>query len=138
MKILLKILAALVVIIIALIFILPAIYKSEIITLTKMELNKNVNATVDFDDIDLSLFSSFPDFNISIYGLNIVGKNEFENDTFWDELLHRLVERDLIKQEGGVENVMNMDIRERFEKEEPLEKMYDTEFEVNGLDNIRI
>ena len=64
--------------------------------------------------------------------------DEFENDTFWDELLHRLVERDLIKQEGGVENVMNMDIRERFEKEEPLEKMYATEFEVNGLDNIRI
>jgi len=64
--------------------------------------------------------------------------DEFENDTFWDELLHRLVERDLIKQEGGVENVMNMDIRERFEKEEPLEKRYATEFEVNGLDNIRI
>jgi len=64
--------------------------------------------------------------------------DEFENDTFWDELLHRLVERDLIMQEGGVENVMNMDIRERFEKEEPLEKMYATEFETNGLDNIRI
>jgi hypothetical protein len=64
--------------------------------------------------------------------------DEFENDTFWDELLHRLVERDLIKQEGGVKNVMNIDIRERFEKEEPLEKKYATEFEVNGLDNIRI
>ncbi|MFK5857477.1 MAG: AsmA-like C-terminal region-containing protein [Bacteroidota bacterium] len=81
MKILLKILAALIVIVIVLIFILPAIYKSEIISLTKNELNKNVNATIDFDNIDLSLFSSFPDFNISIYGLNIVGKNEFEKDT---------------------------------------------------------
>ncbi|RKX62809.1 MAG: hypothetical protein DRP37_00605 [Thermodesulfobacteriota bacterium] len=64
--------------------------------------------------------------------------DEFENATFWDELLHRLVERDLIKQEGGVKNVMNMNFRERLEKEEPLEKMYATEFEANGLDNIRI
>ncbi len=64
--------------------------------------------------------------------------DEFENATFWDELLRRLVERDLIKQEGGVKNVMNMNFRERLEKEEPLEKMYATEFEANGLDNIRI
>ena len=64
--------------------------------------------------------------------------DEFENETFWDELLHRLVERDLIRQEGGLENVLNMDIKERFEKEEPLEKMYATEFETNGLDNIKI
>jgi len=64
--------------------------------------------------------------------------DEFENETFWDELLHRLVERDLIRQEGGVENLMNMDIRERFEKEEPLERMYAAEFETNGLDNIKI
>ncbi|PXF58474.1 MAG: hypothetical protein C4B58_06330 [Deltaproteobacteria bacterium] len=64
--------------------------------------------------------------------------DEFENDTFWDELIHRLVERDLIKQEGGVKNIMNMNFRERLEKEEPLEKKYATEFEANGLENIRI
>ncbi len=62
---------------------------------------------------------------------------EFENDTFWDELIERLVERDLIRQEGE-EKVFNMTPQERFRKEEPLQEMYSTELEVNGLDNIRI
>lgn len=81
MKTLLKISAVLVIIFIALLFILPVVYKSEIIRLTKNELNKNVNATIDFEDIDLSLITSFPDFNLSVYGLNIVGTDEFHLDT---------------------------------------------------------
>lgn len=81
MKTLLKIIAVLVIILVALLFILPIIYKSEIISLTKNELNKNINATIDFKDIDLSLIKSFPDFNISIQEMNIVGKDNFKNDT---------------------------------------------------------
>ena len=81
MKTLLKILAVLVVIFIALLFILPIVYKSEIIRLTKNELNKNVNATIDFEDIDLSLITSFPDFNLAIYKLHIIGNDEFKLDT---------------------------------------------------------
>jgi len=84
MKILLKIFAILLVIIVTLLFILPMVYKSEIVSLTKNELNKNVNATTNFEDIDLSLFKSFPNFNISIFNFNIIGKNEFQNDTLID------------------------------------------------------
>ena len=64
--------------------------------------------------------------------------DDFENDLFWDELIHRLVERDLIKQEGGVENVMKLSMEERIKKEAPLEKKYSAEFEANGLDNLKI
>ncbi|NQU35096.1 MAG: hypothetical protein HQ521_17865 [Bacteroidetes bacterium] len=81
MKTLLKIVGVLVVIIIALLFILPLVFKSEIIRLTKKELNKNINATVNFEDIDLSLIKSFPDFNLSIEGLYIVGDDDFNQDT---------------------------------------------------------
>jgi len=81
MKTLLKILAVLIVIVIALLFILPIVYKSEIVRLTKNELNNNINAIVNFEDIDLSLISSFPNFNISIYGLSVVGKDVFAGDT---------------------------------------------------------
>jgi len=62
MKTLLKILAVIIIIFIGLLFILPIVYKSEIIRLTKIEINKSVNATIDFKDIDLSLITSFPDF----------------------------------------------------------------------------
>jgi hypothetical protein len=62
---------------------------------------------------------------------------EFENDTFWEELIERLVQRDLIRQEGK-EGIVNMSIEERFQKEEPLEEKYSTEFETYGLDRISI
>jgi len=76
-----KILAVIIIIFIGLLFILPIVYKSEIIRLTKIEINKSVNATIDFKDIDLSLITSFPDFNLSIYELDIVGNDEFKLDT---------------------------------------------------------
>lgn len=81
MKILLKITAIIIVVIIALLFILPIIYKAELSKLAKEELNKNVNATINFEDIDLSLIKNFPNFNLSVYKLIIVGKNDFHDDT---------------------------------------------------------
>ena len=64
--------------------------------------------------------------------------DEFENDSFWEELIHRLAERDLTRQEGGVENVMKLSWEERLTKEVPLEEMYAKEFEINGLNNLKI
>ncbi len=60
---------------------------------------------------------------------------EFEDDTFWDELVQRLVERDLIRQ-AGEEKLLSMTPEERFEAEEPLEKRYADEFYHNGLENL--
>ena len=57
------------------------VYKSEIVELTKKELNNSVNATIDFEDIDLSLFSNFPNFGLKIKNLSVAGKNEFLSDT---------------------------------------------------------
>jgi len=62
---------------------------------------------------------------------------EFENDSFWEELVERLILRDLIQQEGE-DNLSNMEIKEIFEKEEPFRKKYYDEFEENGLKNISI
>jgi len=60
---------------------------------------------------------------------------EFEDDTFWDELVQRLVERDLIRQ-AGEEKLLSMTPEERFEAEEHLEKRYADEFYNNGLENL--
>ena len=81
MKLFFKILAAIVLISLALIFILPIIFKGEIIELAKKEINNNVNAKVDFADMDLSLIKNFPNFSLSIEQLVVIGKNEFEHDT---------------------------------------------------------
>lgn len=59
----------------------PFIFKDKIIALVKVEANKNLNASLAFDDLDISLFSSFPKLSIELEGLSIVGKDVFKNDT---------------------------------------------------------
>jgi len=81
MKTFLKIIGILVIIIIALAFILPVIFKGKIFELAKEEINKNVQAKVDFTDLNLSLFKSFPNFTLSLKGLTVVGIDEFKKDT---------------------------------------------------------
>lgn len=61
--------------------ILPVIYKDKIIAILKTEINKNVNAKVDFRDVDFTLIRNFPDFTLSLQDLSVVGKTPFEGDT---------------------------------------------------------
>lgn len=61
--------------------ILPFVYKDKIVSLIKEEVNKNIHATVDFGEIDLTLLSTFPDFSVRIDSLSIVGKDTFDGDT---------------------------------------------------------
>ncbi|HNQ12195.1 MAG TPA: AsmA family protein, partial [Bacteroidia bacterium] len=60
---------------------LPYIFKDKIVALVKDESNKNVNATIEFSDVDLTLFNSFPKLTVIINDLSIVNKEPFVNDT---------------------------------------------------------
>ncbi|MGH7456790.1 MAG: hypothetical protein ACRENG_35905, partial [bacterium] len=44
----------------------PLLFKDKIVGLVKSEANKQLNATLEFADIRLSLFSDFPNFNLSL------------------------------------------------------------------------
>lgn len=82
MKKLILISISIVVILLTAIIVIPIIFKDKIVELVKIEANKNVNAVVDFNnDIELSLFKSFPNFTLGINQLSVVGVNEFEGDT---------------------------------------------------------
>jgi len=81
MKTLFKILIVLVAIILAALVIIPIVYKAEITELAKKEINKQINAKVEFADMDLGLIKSFPNFNLEISDFSIVGMDEFEKDT---------------------------------------------------------
>ncbi len=61
--------------------ILPIVYKDKIVALIKDEVNKKINAKVDFGEIDLTLLSTFPDFSVRIDSLSVVGKDVFDGDT---------------------------------------------------------
>jgi len=93
-----------------------------------------------FEDLvsyDSQLKRYFPtrQFENTSPGMDFV--REFENDTFWDELVQRLVERDLIRQVGE-ERLLSMETQERFEKEEPFEKRYADEFYKHELENLTL
>lgn len=81
MKKVVIILTVLIVIILGSAVILPIVYKDKIVAMVKDEVNKNINAKVDFGDFDLSLIRSFPDFSLTINDLSVVGLNDFQGDT---------------------------------------------------------
>ena len=62
---------------------------------------------------------------------------EYDSDIFWEELLHRMTERDLVDAHGEPA-VASMGLVERIEKERGFVQTYDKEFSENGLKNLRI
>lgn len=81
MKKLFKILGIALALILALMVIIPYVYKDKIVAIIKEEINKNVNAKVDFTGFSLSLFRSFPDFSFRLYELSVINNQPFEGDT---------------------------------------------------------
>jgi hypothetical protein len=77
--------SVIVIIIVAVLFaaaaVVPLFFKEEINAKIKSSVNESVNAKVDFEDLDLSLLSSFPDLGIKINNLTIVGVDSFAKDT---------------------------------------------------------
>jgi hypothetical protein len=61
----------------------PFIFKGKIKELVLKSINKNVDAVVAFEDVDLSLFKNFPKATIIIDDLSIINKAPFENDTLF-------------------------------------------------------
>ncbi|HSC39150.1 MAG TPA: AsmA family protein, partial [Chitinophagaceae bacterium] len=62
-------------------FAAPFIFKGKIIKIAKEQINKNLNAAVDFKDLDISFFRHFPRVSVALTGLQVVGTDEFAKDT---------------------------------------------------------
>ncbi len=58
---------------------IPYFFKDQIVERIKTDINKNLDATVDFTDVDLSLLRSFPDFNFSMSNFNLTGNAPFKD-----------------------------------------------------------
>lgn len=68
-------------ILIVLMILLPIIFQKQIVQAVKDEANKNLNAVVDFKDYGMNLFSSFPNFSLSLDDVSVTGIGEFSKDT---------------------------------------------------------
>jgi len=66
---------------IVILFVAPFIFKGKIIAIAKEQINKNINANVDFKDLNLSFFRHFPRVSCALENLQVIGTNEFSKDT---------------------------------------------------------
>lgn len=57
------------------------IFRGKIISLIKSEINKNINAKVDFKEVDISFFRHFPKVSIGLDELQVTGAGVFAADT---------------------------------------------------------
>jgi hypothetical protein len=78
MKLIAKILGGLVFLVLILLVLVPVIFKDNLVQLVKDEANKNLNATVNFGDFDLSIFSNFPNLTFTINDVEVAGIEDFE------------------------------------------------------------
>jgi len=83
---------------------IPYIYKDEVVALVKEEVNNTVNAEVEFVDVSISLFRSFPNLNLSIVDFSVTGKENFEG----------------VKLAGGKEASVTLDLLSVIRSTEPV------------------
>lgn len=81
MKKLFKITGISLLIIIALLAAAPFIFQSQIKDMVRNFINNNVNANVEFTDVDLNFFSSFPKASVSVSELKIKNFEPFKDET---------------------------------------------------------
>lgn len=61
--------------------VLPYLFRDKIEAYVKDEINNLLEADVAYDDLSLSVFSSFPDLRAGLDGVSVIGRGRFEGDT---------------------------------------------------------
>jgi len=59
----------------------PFLFKDQIVAKVKTIINNNVNAKVNFDEVNIGIIKSFPNLNFGLTNLQIIGVDTFANDT---------------------------------------------------------
>ncbi|GAA4314339.1 AsmA-like C-terminal region-containing protein [Pontixanthobacter gangjinensis] len=121
MKKALKIFGFVLLTILILLFIAPFVFESQLKDLVKKTMNDNLNAQVDFQDIDLSMFRSFPKATLVIEDLSIINNAPFKGDTL----------------ALGEEVTLEMSVRELFKSSEEPKQIDELKFNNTYL-NIKV
>ena len=79
----LKITGITLLILLAIIIAVPLFLQGKIEEIIKNKVNNSINATLDFDEANLSLLKSFPNANVELTKLSLVNKAPFEGDTLF-------------------------------------------------------
>ena len=85
----------------------PFMFKGKIKTAVLKAVNENLNATVDFEDVTISLFKNFPQASLTLENLKVVNVAPFANDTltYIKELNLDMSIKELFKGENEAMNI---------------------------------
>ncbi len=88
----------------------PFLFKGKIEEMVKKAINEQVDAKVDFADVSLSLFKSFPRANVTVEKLSIINKAPFEGDTlvYMGELTLKMSVKELFKGDGEAMSIESL------------------------------
>ena len=81
MKKILKILGIVLLVLVIGLVAAPFLFKGQLEDLLRRSINQNLNATVAWEDFDLTLFSSFPDASVKVKNFSVINKAPFAGDT---------------------------------------------------------
>ena len=116
MKKIFKIITILILLSLSVIIIIPIVFEDKIIDLVKQTINNNVNATFDFEEADLSLWSSFPNAEVSLKQISLVNKEPFASDTLFSAATIdlKIPFKDIFKTESEGISITNFAVDEAF------------------------
>jgi AsmA protein len=77
----LKYLTVLIVIFLLALSAIPFLFKDKIKTTLLGEIDKNINAKVNFDELSFSVFKKFPHLTVTLHNTCVTGINDFAGDT---------------------------------------------------------
>ncbi len=131
LKKILKAVGIFLLVLIVALFAAPFLFKDKIKELVVKSINENVDAKVAFEDVDLSLFKSFPKANVTIDKLSIINKAPFAGDTLFysGEVNLKMSIKELFKGDGEPMNL------ESFSSKNAVVNIL---FDKNGLGNFDI
>ncbi|HET8753201.1 MAG TPA: AsmA family protein, partial [Salinimicrobium sp.] len=108
----LKITGITLLVLLLLLFLTPFLFKSQLKDLVQKTINENLNATVAFEDVDVSLFRNFPEATLAIENISVINKAPFEGDTlaFGEEVVLQMSVMELFNNSGDAMKVNELQI----------------------------
>src|SRR5919202_5292169 len=73
--------ATVVALVLALLIVVPLVFRDRIAQRVKVEVNRRLDARVDWRDVGLSFFRNFPNLTLTLDDLTTVGVGRFQGDT---------------------------------------------------------
>jgi len=111
-----KIVGAVLLLIVIFLIAAPFVFEAQLKDLVKKGVNNNLNAEVEFSDLDLTLFRSFPQATLVLKDVSVINKAPFAGDTLAlsEEILLKMSIKELFKGSSQPKKIDELKLNKAF------------------------